>query len=300
MGTALWKQQQRGNGLEGLIPRIVWRGSDFHFLPTCSCGDSPKASGNGGGCCCFVGNYSVPSVPFWPRRHVVYNLSSSSGDCWVNASFADRLSASQLAAYRYQLDLGGAGGTTWTGTLEKLAMPGMLFHHETPAMDWFYDRLKPYQHYVPIRTDLSNLEQQHEWVVSNPEQAQSIAKQGTEFARHLVSNQELKRHYQHYFVGPDEDNVSVLEQIIKSYRQHDENDYYYDGENGGGASVESLLGRYEASGVSLWPIAVCTRSICDIKHSVRRYRRTSIDGKDCFSRIPKDQFGINMTQCPPP
>ena len=53
----------------------------------------------------------------------------------MNASFADRLSARQLAAYRYQLDLGGAGGTTWTGTLEKLAMPGMLFHHETPAMD---------------------------------------------------------------------------------------------------------------------------------------------------------------------
>ena len=40
------------------------------------------------------------------------------------------------AKYRYHIDLGGGGGTTWTGTIEKLGLPGLLFHHETPTKDY--------------------------------------------------------------------------------------------------------------------------------------------------------------------
>ena len=39
-----------------------------------------------------------------------------------------------IAKYKYHIDLGGGGGTTWMGTLEKLAMPGLLFHHITPVL----------------------------------------------------------------------------------------------------------------------------------------------------------------------
>jgi hypothetical protein len=39
-----------------------------------------------------------------------------------------------LGTYKYHIDLGGGGGTTWSGTLEKLGLPGLLFHHITPTM----------------------------------------------------------------------------------------------------------------------------------------------------------------------
>ena len=42
----------------------------------------------------------------------------------------------ELAHYKYQIDIGGGGGTTWTGTIQKMAMPGLLFHHITPTKDY--------------------------------------------------------------------------------------------------------------------------------------------------------------------
>ena len=48
-------------------------------------------------------------------------------------------------------------GTTWSGTIQKLAMPGLLFHHETEVKDYLFDLIKPYEHYVPVRRDLADL-----------------------------------------------------------------------------------------------------------------------------------------------
>ena len=42
----------------------------------------------------------------------------------------------QSAKYKYHIDLAGGGGTTWTGTMQKLALPGLLFHHVTPTKDY--------------------------------------------------------------------------------------------------------------------------------------------------------------------
>ena len=44
---------------------------------------------------------------------------------------AVRVTEEQLGKYKYQIDIGGAGGTTYTGTISKLSMPGVLLHHET-------------------------------------------------------------------------------------------------------------------------------------------------------------------------
>lgn len=78
-------------------------------------------------------------------------------------------------------------GTTWSGTLEKMAMPGVLFHHETPTKvkkiifilycitlqrfltsqfptkDYIHDRMKAWVHYVPIQEDLSDLYEKYQW-----------------------------------------------------------------------------------------------------------------------------------------
>jgi hypothetical protein len=61
-------------------------------------------------------------------------------------------------------------------------MPGLLFHHETPSVDWFHSELVPWQHYVPIRTDLSDLTSRYEWAEAHPAIAQDISRQGTAFA----------------------------------------------------------------------------------------------------------------------
>jgi len=127
------------------------------------------------------------------------------------AAIGEPMSMTEQARYKYHIDIGGGGGTTWTGTLEKLAMPGVLFHHVTPTKDWFHDHIQPWVHYIPVRSDLSDLRSKYEWAESNPKEAQRISENGTEFARYFGSQEGFSNLYQEHIVAP-------LGKIIASYK----------------------------------------------------------------------------------
>lgn len=42
---------------------------------------------------------------------------------------------------------------------------------DTPNHQWFYDGLQPYVHFVPVKSDLSDLTTKIEWLRHNPDQA---------------------------------------------------------------------------------------------------------------------------------
>ena len=136
----------------------------------------------------------------------------------------------ELAAYRYHIDLGGGGGTTWEGTLTKLALPGLLFHHETLTKDDYHDRMVPWEHYVPIQMDLSDLKEKFDWAEANPEEAQAIARAGTELAQHLASEEYMKEIW-------DLDFRRRLGEVVRVYLP------------GEGETVESILDSYRADGL---------------------------------------------------
>jgi hypothetical protein len=116
-----------------------------------------------------------------------------------------------LAKHKYLIDIGGGGGTTWTGTSSKLPMPGLLFHHITPTKDYFHDRIKPYVHYVPISPDLSDLKEKFDWAESHSNYAKQIADQATEFMRYLGTPEGFGHFFQEDFVEP-------LRKIIEAYQ----------------------------------------------------------------------------------
>jgi hypothetical protein len=127
------------------------------------------------------------------------------------SAIGEYVSMVEQARYKYHIDLGGGGGTTWTGTIEKLAMPGLLFHHVTPTRDWFHDLLVPWEHYVPVAADLSDLRRKYEWAESHPVEARQIAESGTRFARWMGSADGFGRLYEEYLVTP-------LRDVIIAYR----------------------------------------------------------------------------------
>ena len=100
---------------------------------------------------------------------------------------SDHVPHSDMMQYRYHLDLVGGGSTTWADTLRKLAMPGLLFHHETLMRDWFYGELQPWVHYVPIRIDLDDLSDKYVWAETNPIEAETIARNGREFVLEMAT-----------------------------------------------------------------------------------------------------------------
>ena len=81
-------------------------------------------------------------------------------------------------------------------------MPGVLFHHVTPTTDYFYNKLIPWVHFIPIRADLADLRERFEWAESHPEEAQRISRAGTEFAKWIGTAEGFRTMYQEYLVDP--------------------------------------------------------------------------------------------------
>lgn len=127
------------------------------------------------------------------------------------SSIGKHMSLEELANYKYHIDLGGGGGTTWAGTVQKLAMPGLLFHHETPTKDYIHYRMKPWIHYVPVAPDLSDLKDKYNWAEENPEAAKMIATQGSDLIRRLGTLEGFAEMYQ-------EDFVDQVRRVIDEYQ----------------------------------------------------------------------------------
>ena len=119
-------------------------------------------------------------------------------------------SLADLAHYKYQIDLAGGGGTMWTGTIEKLQMPGLLFHHVTPTKDYFHDRLIPWKRYIPVSADLSDLKSKYDWSEHHSYKAKRIADAGTRLIREFGTAESFARMFGEDFKEP-------LHRVIEAY-----------------------------------------------------------------------------------
>ena len=192
---------------------------------------------------------------------------------WDSVGFAtgEYMGVRDLATHRYQIDLGGggkysvsfssscksarcagprppshppfplllSGGTTWSGTLEKLAMPGLLFHHLTPTKDFIHDWMTPWVHYVPVASDLSDLKDKVAWAEGHQEEAKTIADAGTALVRHLTSPEGMEEMFQREMVAP-------LRSVLEAYQPLEEGELW-----------QAALDRIEGEDV-VFPVISCS------------------------------------------
>lgn len=81
--------------------------------------------------------------------------------------------------YKYQLNIDGTVAAYRLPYL--LASNAMVIKQESPFYEYFYKQLKPMQHYVPVKRDLSNLVDQIRWANRNDDAARKISQQAQEF-----------------------------------------------------------------------------------------------------------------------
>jgi hypothetical protein len=117
-------------------------------------------------------------------------------------ALGESMRSSDQAKYKYLIDLGGGGGTTWSGTIQKLILPGLLFHHVTPTKDYIHYRMKPWIHYVPVASDLHDLKEKYIWAEQNPRIAKSIAENGSKLMSHLISPEGMDEMYEQFIAKP--------------------------------------------------------------------------------------------------
>jgi Glycosyl transferase family 90 len=105
-------------------------------------------------------------------------------DSWFGG-VAPFMPVADFAAYKYLISLDGVAASwkrvatiLWTGSL-------LLLQHRW--RQFFYPGLVAWEHYVPIANDVSDLVTRVEWLQANPTKAALIARNGREFARHVLT-----------------------------------------------------------------------------------------------------------------
>jgi hypothetical protein len=109
-----------------------------------------------------------------------------------NRSNPDRLTSNNFVSFedgvrkwRYLIDVEGRG---WSARLKLyLFSKRVLFIQDRPFKEWFFPQLISYDHYVPVKRDLSDLEEKLDMIRSNPDLEAYIINSSYEFAKNNLT-----------------------------------------------------------------------------------------------------------------
>ena len=88
------------------------------------------------------------------------------------------------ALHAWQIDIDG-NVNSW-GLLWKLLSGSCILRVESPRRQWFHHRLRPWEHLVPVRADLSDLDAKLTWCLSHRKECAAIAQAGQSLALEVV------------------------------------------------------------------------------------------------------------------
>ncbi|KAJ7459740.1 glycosyl transferase family 90-domain-containing protein [Mycena latifolia] len=87
--------------------------------------------------------------------------------------------------YKYLLDV---DGNTFSGRYLGLLKSGSLVFKSTVFDEYFNDWLRPYEHYVPVAPDLSDLVEKIHWAMEHEEEARLIQETGKLFTERIMTD----------------------------------------------------------------------------------------------------------------
>lgn len=89
------------------------------------------------------------------------------------------------AKYKYLLDTRGNSRSGRLQTLLKLGR--VVFIADRPYREWYFDRLRPMEHYVPVKEDMSDLIEKYCYMEQHPELYDKIVSNLREFVEENLS-----------------------------------------------------------------------------------------------------------------
>jgi len=98
----------------------------------------------------------------------------------------------QIDRWKYLLDIEGVGWSARTKVL--LSSPRIVFIVDRPYEEWWYQYLEPWKHYVPVKRDLSNLQENYVKIENDVKLQQYIKTEQRAFAKmYLTKDAALKQ-----------------------------------------------------------------------------------------------------------
>lgn len=107
---------------------------------------------------------------------------------------AEPMAARSWLGRKFAIDIDG-NTNTWSNLLVRLLYGCCVLKIESQFgfRQWYYDELKPFEHYVPVSADMADLDEKIEWVRSHDAEAKAIGERGQAFARTLTFSSQARR-----------------------------------------------------------------------------------------------------------
>jgi hypothetical protein len=176
------------------LPKVFWRGSSTGALMLTT--DSFRALARFRLCSLAASSPGLRALVDAKLTDIVQARNDHEGDKIHSMAqslgiLATRVPQTEFLKYRYQIDIDG-NSNAW-GFLLKLLMGSCVLKVMSDWRQWYYDGLRPWEHYVPVKNDLSDLEERISWCIDNDDTARQIAAGGTKYASAIVFGTEMPR-----------------------------------------------------------------------------------------------------------
>jgi len=100
-----------------------------------------------------------------------------------NVNYSEEiLTKEKMCEYKYLIDIDG-WSNTWDATIWKLLSGSVLLKVGGVWEQWYYDKLKEWVHYVPVKDDLSDLNEKVQWCIDNDEKCKTISENAYNFVK---------------------------------------------------------------------------------------------------------------------
>lgn len=88
-------------------------------------------------------------------------------------------------SYKYLIDVDGYAAA-WMSFFLKLASKSLVLKIESDYEQWFYNKVTPWKHYIPLLKDLSDIEDIYDWLVNNDKKVTELVAEANQIIKEIT------------------------------------------------------------------------------------------------------------------
>ncbi len=92
--------------------------------------------------------------------------------------------------YKIMIDIDG-NSNSWSGLAWKLYSDSIVLKVESPYKQWYYDKLIPWMHYIPVKNNLEDLIEKISWILKHDKECEIIGLQAHNLVKIIFNEKNL-------------------------------------------------------------------------------------------------------------